>query len=188
MNTMTEKKIRDLSRRFRGPLQTDEDASKRLIRALKLTTRLSTTAAAAENYELFGTIMESGIAQEMKTEAARLALHAAYQQGLEAVPPVGNPKHILDFLLHHIDLLVEREGRAHVASSVMRATGPAPNDPTSRSWTWHMENGDDGIDLKRCRVAIEGEIERVKKLDGASSILTSLDEAFTRLTALIGHW
>jgi hypothetical protein len=36
-------------------------------------------------------------------EAARLALHAAYQPGLESVPPVGDPKHILDFLRYHID-------------------------------------------------------------------------------------
>jgi hypothetical protein len=48
-------------------------------------------------------------------------------------------------------------------------------------------NGDDRIDLKQCRVVIEKEIERVKELDGTLDIVKSLDDAYTRLTALIDH-
>jgi len=48
-------------------------------------------------------------------------------------------------------------------------------------------SGDDRVDLKQCRVAVEKEIERVKGLDGAKSIVRSLEDAYDRLTALINY-
>lgn len=109
------------------------------LRALELITGLSKTIVATKSYELFGTIMESGVAVEKKMEAARLALHAAYRSGLESVPPVGDPKHILDFLRFHVGSHVGREERSHAVSSVMRAIDSASNDPMSQSQTRRTE-------------------------------------------------
>ena len=47
-------------------------------------------------------------------------------------------------------------------------------------------NGGDRVDLIQCRIAIEKEIERVKGLDPATCI-AALEEAYSRLTALIDH-
>ena len=46
---------------------------------------------------------------------------------------------------------------------------------------------DDRVDLKQCRIAVEKEIERVTELDGATSIVRSLKEAYNRLTVLIDY-
>ena len=193
---------------FQGPSLTNVDVSKKPLRALKLITRLSTTTVATKSYELFGTIMQSGVAEEKKMEAARLALHAAYRSELESVPPVGDPKHILDFLRFHIGPCVELEERSHAVSLAMRAIDSASNGPKPLARTWHIEaanelltgfhesphlkefgwwygilwfhygglgldvrkrvdeiarNGDDRVDLKQCRTAIEKELERVKE-------------------------
>jgi len=48
-------------------------------------------------------------------------------------------------------------------------------------------SGDDRVDLKQCKVAVENEVERVRRLDGATSIVRSLEEAYDRLTDLIDH-
>lgn len=47
-------------------------------------------------------------------------------------------------------------------------------------------NGGDRVDLIQCRIAIEKEIERVKEVDVAACI-AALEEAYSRLTALIDH-
>jgi len=227
---MIDKIFLDLSIRFQGPYPlTNADISERPLRALILITRLSTTVVALKSYELFKTIMQSTVAPERKMEAARLALHAAYQPGLESLPPVGDPKQILDFLHYHIGSHVKMEDRTHAISSVMRAIDSAFG---TRTTTWCIENADelmawfekspepkefewwygvlwlhyggldsgirermdevamsedDRIDLKQCKVVVEKEIERVKELDRASDIVRSLDDAYTRLTALIDH-
>jgi len=164
-------------------------------------------------------------------EAARLALDAAYRSRLKSVPPVGDPKCILDFLRYHVGPRVKVKDRIHAIDSAMRAIDSTSDDPTSQSWTWRIEsadelligfqqsphpegfkwwyrvlwihyggldpgvrnrldeiamNGGDRVDLIQCRIAIEKEIERVKELDAAICI-AALEEAYSRLTALIGH-
>lgn len=47
-------------------------------------------------------------------------------------------------------------------------------------------DGDDGVDLKRCRIAVEEEIERVKDLDGTATT-EALEDAYNRLTAFVNH-
>lgn len=227
---MIDKIFLDLSTRFQGPYPlTNADITEWPLRVLMLITRLSPAVVALKNYELFKTIMQSTVAPERKMKAARLALHAAYQPGLESLPPVGDPKHILDFLHYHIGSHVKMEDRAHAISSAMRAIDSACG---TRTTTWCIENADElmawfekspepkefewwygvlwlhygGLDsgirermdeiamsedariyLKQCRVVVEKEIERVEELDGASDIVKSLDDAYTRLTALIDH-
>jgi hypothetical protein len=140
MNAMVEKIFLSLSKRFQGGSLTNADISELPLRALKLVTRLSTTAVATKSYELFRTIMRSGVAQEKKMEAARLTLHAAYRPGLKPVPHVGDPKHILVFLRYHIDPHVKPEDRTHAIDSAMRAIDSVSDDPTSQPWTCSMEN------------------------------------------------
>jgi len=221
----------ELSRRFQGPSPTNADVSEQPLRALNLITRLSMTAVAEKSYELFRTIMQSEVAQEKKMEAARLVLDAAYRPGLKFVPPVGDPKWILDFLHYHVGPRVKVKDRIYAIDSAIRAIDSTSDDPTSRSWTWRIERADelligfqqsphpeafkwwytvlwihyggldpgvrdsldeiamnrgDRIDLIQCRIAIEKEIERVKELDPATCI-AALEEAYSRLTALIGH-
>ena len=139
MNVLVDGIFLELSKRFQGPSPTNADVSKLPLRALRLITRLSTTAVAAKSYELFGTIMQSSVKRETKMEAARLTLHAAYRSGLESVPPVGDPKHIFDFLRYHVGPHVEREERSHGISSVVHAIDSASSDPTSQPWTWRIE-------------------------------------------------
>ena len=228
---MVDKTFLELPRRFQGPYPTNAGVSERPLRALELITRLITTAVAATSYELFGTIMQSNVAQETKMKAARLALHAAYRPGHESVPPVGDPKHIFGFLLYHVGPHIKKEDRTYAVSSARRAIDSASNDPTSESWTWRIENadglltgfyqspdpeefqwwyevlwlhyggldpgvqgrvddiaikGDDRVDLKRCRTAIENEIKRVKELDGITNIAT-LEEARNKLSTFIDN-
>ena len=230
MDSMIDKIFLDLSTRFQksSPL-TNADVSELPFRALRLITRLGTTAVALKSYELFKVIIQSATAPERKMEAARLALRAAYCPGLKSLPPVGDPKHVLDFLRYHIDSQVKMEDRTHAIASAMRAIDSTYGNRTT---TWCIENADDlttwfqgssdpkkfewwygilwlhyggldsGIrermdeiamssddrfDLKWCRVLIEKETERVKELDGASDVMKSLDDAYTRLTALIDH-
>ena len=142
MNNMVDSIFLELSTRFQGPSPTNVDVSEKPLRVLRLITRLSTATVATKSYELFETIMRSGVAQEKKMEAARLALGAAYQQRLEFAPPVGDPKHILDFLDDHIAPGVKDKDHINAVSSVMRAIDSTADDPTSQSWTWHM--GDAG--------------------------------------------
>lgn len=229
MNGMVDDIFLELSKRFQGPYPTNAGASDWPLRALKLITRLSLTAVATRSYKLFGTIMESKVTQERKMEAARLALDAAYRPKLEFPPPVDDPKHILDFLHYHVGSRVKSEDRNYAISSGMRTIDSASDNPTSRSWTWRMEdadkllaglqqsphpkgfewwytvlwvhyggldpgargrvdeiamNGDNGVDLKRCRIAVEKEIERVKELAGAAAT-PALEEAYDRLTTFI---
>ena len=135
---MIDKIFLDLSIRFQGPYPlTNADISERPLRALILITRLSTTVVALKSYELFKTIMQSTVAPERKMEAARLALHAAYQPELESLPPVGDPKQILDFLHYNIGSHVKMEDRAHAISSAMRAIDSARGNRTT---TWYIEN------------------------------------------------
>ena len=49
------------------------------------------------------------------------------------------------------------------------------------------KSGDDRVDLKQCRVAVEKEIERVTELDEATNIVGSLKEAYNRLTVSIDY-
>ena len=233
MDAMVDKIFINISNRFQGPSPlTNADVSELPLRALKLVTQLRTTAVATRSYELFKKIMQSTVSQEKKMVAARVALHAAYHPKLKSLPPVGDPKHILDFLHYHIDPRVEREARAHAISSVMHAIDSASDDPMSQSWNWRIRNAGelltgflrspdpkelrwwygvlwlhyggldpgirsrldeiamnrgDRVDLKRCRIAIEKKIWKIRELDGAAGIMASLEEASSRLTALIEH-
>lgn len=143
MNSMLNKIFLELSKRFQGPSLTNADVSERPLHALKLITRLSTTAVAAKSYELFRTIMQSEVAQEKKMEAAQLVLDAAYQPRLNSVPPVGDPKWILDFLRYHVGPRVKVKDRIHAIDSAMRAIDSTSDDPTSQSWTWRIERADE---------------------------------------------
>jgi hypothetical protein len=67
--------------------------------------------------------MQSSVVEAEKMEAARLALHPSYQQ--EFVPTVGDPEHIRNFVHYYRNL--------RTATSVTPATGPAPNNPWSKS-------------------------------------------------------
>ena len=87
--------------------------------------------------------MESEAVQEKKMEAARLTLDAAYRPRLQSVPPVGDPKHVLDFLRYHVGPRVKIEDRIHAINSGMRAIDSASDDSTSRSWTWRIESADE---------------------------------------------
>jgi len=229
MNDMIDSIFLELSNRFQGPYPTNADASELPLRVLKLTTRLSTTAVATKSYELFGTIMQSRVAEEKKMEAARLTLDAAYRQKLEFPPPVRDPKPILDFLLYHVRTPVRNRRHNYAISSAMRAIDSTSGNPTSQSWTWRIEDagelltefqeplhpegfewwyrvlwihyggldsdvrsrldeiatdGDDRVDLKRCRIAVENEIERVKDLDRTANT-EALEDAYNRLTAFV---
>jgi len=220
-----------LSKRFQGSYPTNADVSEWPLCVLEHVTRLSTSAVATKSYELFGTIMKSEVAEEKRMEAARLALDAAYRPKLEFPPPVGDPKHILDFLRYHVRPCVKSKHRNFAVSSAVRAIDSASSDPTSQSWTLRMEdagelltglkqsrhsegfewwyrvlwihyggldpdvrsrldeiatNGDDGVDLKRCRTAVEKEIERVKELDRTAAI-GALEDAYNRLTSFVDH-
>jgi len=227
---MIDKIFTDLSNRFRTPSPlTNADVSELPFRTLELITRLSTTTVALRSYELFKTIMQSATALERKMEAARLTLHAAYHPGLKSLPPVGDPKHILDFLHYHIDSHVKMKDRDHAIASSMCAFNSACGNRTTTWCIWNAGDlltrfqgspdpkefewwygvlwlhyggldsdvrkrmdeiamcGDDRIDLKRCRVAIEREMGRVKELDRASDIVKSLDDAYNRLNTLVDH-
>jgi len=174
---MLDKIFLGLSKCFQDPTPTDAGVSEQL-RALELVTGLSTATIAAKSYELFKTIMESEVAQGDKMEAARLALDAAYRPGLTPVPPVGDPKHVLNFLRYHLDPRVKREDCIQVISSAMRAIDAASNDPTSRSGDWRTE------DAGELLTGFQREIERVKELEGATAVVT-LEEAYGRLSAVI---
>ena len=229
MNDMVDSIFLELSKRFQGAHPTNADVSEWPLRVLKLITRLSTAAVATKSYELFGTIMQSKVAEGKKMEAARLTLDAAYRPKLEFALPVGDPKPILDFLRYHVKTHVRSEHHNHAISSAMRAIDSTSGNPTSQSWTWRIEdagelltgfqaplhpegfewwyrvlwthyggldpdvrsrldeiatNGDDGVDLKRCRVAVEKEIERVKELDETANT-EALEDAYNRLTAFV---
>ena len=230
MHYLIDRAFLDLSNRFRNlaPL-INANMSDRPFRALKLITRLREPTVALKSYMLLETIMRSTVVPIRKMEAARLALHGAFQPGLEILPLVEDPKHILDVLYYHVDPLVEPDARAHAISSVMRAINCAHN---SRKTTWYIENaeelmtwfqqsadpeefawwygilwlhyegldpgvrdkvdevarsGDDRIDLKLCRFAIEKDIERMTELGVDSEVVNSLHSAYNRLTALIDH-
>lgn len=140
MNDMIDSIFLELSKRFQGPHPTNADVSGWPLCVLKLITRLSTTAIATKSYELFGTIMQSEVAEEKRMEAARLALDAAYRPKLESPPLVGDPKHILDFLRYHVRPCVKSKHRNYAVSSAVRAIDSASGDPTSQSWALHMED------------------------------------------------
>jgi len=62
------------------------------------------------SYELFKTIMASN-----NWKAARLAVHGAFKRNVESSPPAaGEPKEILKFLGHHLDL--QGAGEDHTSS------------------------------------------------------------------------
>ena len=64
-----------------------------------------------KSYELFlimRDITSSTLTQEQILEASRLALHGAYGSD-EHLPPVGDPQPILDFLIHHFELVKSGE-------------------------------------------------------------------------------
>ena len=177
----------ELSKRFQGPFPTNVDASKRPLRALKLITRLSTATVATKSYELFGAIMKSSVAQEKKMEAARLALHATYQSGPKPIPPVGDHRHIFDFLYHHTGRYVKREPlRAEEFEWWYGVLWVhyGDLDPGVRSGLDEITNGTDRVDPERCKTAIEEEIGRVKGLDGVINTAI-LEEAYSKLSAFI---
>jgi len=177
MNSMLDKIFVCLSKCFQDPSPADPGALEQL-HALELVSGLSTATVAAKSYELFRTIMESEVPQENKMEAARLALDAAYRPGLTPAPPVGDPKHILNFLRYHLDPHVEREDCIRVVSSVMWAVDSASNDPTPQPVGWNTEDTDELL------TGFQREIERVKELEGATAVVT-LEEAYRRLSAFI---
>lgn len=56
-----------------------------------------------------------------------------------------------------------------------------------RRMDWIGMSGDVRVDLKQCRVAVEKEIKRVRRLDGVTIIVKGLGRAYDRLTILIHH-
>jgi len=166
-----------LSDHFQGLSPSRANGLERSLLALKLVTRLRTAAVATRSCGLFGTIM-SQAGQGKNMEAARLALDAAYRPELTPAPPVGDPRHVLDFLHYHLGLCIEREDCIRVVFPAMRAIDSVSNDPTSQPGNWHIQ--DAGELLAR----FQREIERVKELEGAMAVAT-LEEAYGRLTAFI---
>jgi len=121
---------------------TNAEASERAFRALKLITRLRTTTVATKSYELFKTIMQSTVAQKRKMAAARLALHAAYPPGLESAPPVGDPKHISDFLKYCADLPPGGDNHTDTIPQIIRTIN-TPSDQTPQFRDWYIENAEE---------------------------------------------
>ena len=115
-----------------GPSQTNEDVPgsplakaddlERLLRPLRLITRLRTTTVATKSYELFETIMQSSVPESTKMKAARLVLYPSYQQKRD--PPVKDPEHIRSFLRYYNNLRAKRRDRATL---VVPATYPPSN-------------------------------------------------------------
>jgi len=138
---MVNKIFMNISIRFResSPL-TNADVSELPFRALKLITRLRTTAVATKSYELFKTIMRSVVAQKKKMAAARLALHAAYPPGLKSVPPVGDPEHISDFLQYCADLPPGGGNHTDAIPQIIHTINTTPNDPTQEFRDWYAKN------------------------------------------------
>ena len=122
--------------------------------------------------------MLSEVEQEKKMEAARLALDAAYRPGLTPVPPVENPKLVIDFLHYHAHPIVSREDRIRAVSSTTGAIGSIPDNPTSQSGTW---------DMGGLLAGFKRGIERVKGLEGAAAVV-ALEEAYGRLGIFIDDW
>lgn len=162
-------------------------------------------------------------------KAARLALSGAYQSEPQSVPPVQDPKHVLDFL----HSCIQGGDQSRDISSARRAIDSASENLMSQSWDWGVENidklltgfhrspypeefkwwygilwlhygvldpdvqsrvdeiamdGDDRVDLKWCRIAVEKEIERVKAKGPDGAVITKrLEGACHNLTAIISR-
>lgn len=85
------------------------------LRALQLVTRLAVKDVSNASYELLKTIMASNNLTDQQWEAARLAVHGAFERNIESSPPwVGEPKEILKFLHHHLGL--QGAGEDHASS------------------------------------------------------------------------
>ena len=91
------------------------------LRALRLVTRLAVADVSDFSYGLFKTIMGSGNLTDQHWEAARLAIHGAFQQDIEVTRltqlRLGELKEILEFLDHHIGL--QAAGGNHTPSIVL---------------------------------------------------------------------
>ncbi|KAF9785314.1 hypothetical protein BJ322DRAFT_824007 [Thelephora terrestris] len=98
-----------------NPTPTEID---RALEAMSLISPLSNQEVAAKSFELFYVIMRapvpsaySGNAWEVKKwEASRLALHGAYKWD-GALPEVEDPQAILNFLCHHFELALVKNGK-----------------------------------------------------------------------------
>ena len=85
------------------------------VRALQLVTRLAVRDVADASYGLFKAIMASNDLTDEHWEAARLAIHGAFQRSIDGtLPQVGEPMEILQFLNRHLGL--QGEGKDHASS------------------------------------------------------------------------
>jgi len=94
------------------------------LRALQLVTRLATPDVADASYELFRTIMSPDNLTDQHWEAARLAIHGAFQRSIGdfVIPLVGEPKEILKFLDYHLGLQGTGEDHSSSIALALEAT------------------------------------------------------------------
>ena len=93
------------------------------IRALRLVTRLSAKGVADASYKLFKAIMASDDLTDQYWEAARLAIHGAFQRSVNnEIPWVGDPKEIIEFLDHHLGLQAAGEDHRSSIAAALNAT------------------------------------------------------------------
>jgi len=109
------------------------------LRALQLVTRLAVSDVSNASYELFKKVMASDDLTDQHWEAARLAIHGAFQDNAEDTPPtVGEPKELLKFLGYHLGL--QGAGEDHGSSInfaldaiIIRSSGYRA-DPLTVEW------------------------------------------------------
>jgi hypothetical protein len=81
------------------------------------------------SYELFHTIMASGVAGDKKCEAARPTMNGAYSWD-KYLPWVEDPKDVLVFLEHHIELQANGETQDIPITNAPRALAYASGKET----------------------------------------------------------
>ena len=111
-------------------------------------------------------------------EAARLALHAAYQSEPKLIPPVEDHRHIFDFLRYPTTPYVVREPLKLEEFEWWYGVlwvhyGDLDSDV--QSGLDEITNGTDRVDPERCKAAVKEEIGRVKELGGAINTATLED-------------
>jgi len=97
--------LRKVFRALSAILSSDSVKTPLALRALRLVTRLAVADVSVASLKLFKAIMGYDDLTGQHWEAARLAIHGAFQVRAEVTPSVlGELKEILKFLNHHLDL------------------------------------------------------------------------------------
>ena len=92
------------------------------LRALRLVTRLAVADVSVASFKLFKVIVGYDNLTNQHWEAARLAIHGAFQVRAEVTPSVlGDLKEILKFLDYHLDLQGAGEDHGSSISFAMDA-------------------------------------------------------------------